>query len=255
MNDEQARTAPTVALLQATCRYEQGERRVEALRGVDLRVDAGEMVAVIGPSASGKSTLVQAICGIVPLRSGDIRFEGTSVRLQTPAWWATARRRVMGVVLQRLNLIDSLDVLGNISLPLVLDGAHQRDADRGAREALEQVGLDPSITGALPGEISGGEQQRVAIARAIVGKRRLILADEPTAAVDTVTAESIVELLGSLASAGRAVLMTTHDTRLAGWADRVVTLRDGTVAGGASESDRDDAGYVMSPVDNPELAW
>ena len=112
-----------------------------------------------------------------------------------------------------------------------------------------------SIAAARPGEISGGEQQRVAIARAIVGRRRVILADEPTAAVDTVTAESIVELLGSLASDGRAVLLTTHDTRLAGWADRVITLRDGVVVGGAGDDAEPAPGHVMGPVENPELEW
>ncbi len=143
--------------------------------------------------------------------------------------WATARRRVVGVVHQRLDLLPGLSVLDNVALPLLLDRESVSRSHAAAHEALDQVGL-AGLAAAPPSELSGGEQQRVAIARATAGDRQLLLADEPTAALDTYTAEVVVELLARLAAGGAAVLMATHDTRLASWADRIVYLRDGREA-------------------------
>jgi putative ABC transport system ATP-binding protein len=211
-----------------TCRFRHGDATVTALDDVTLAVGAGELVAVMGPSGSGKSTLVHVACGLVVPTSGVVQVCG-EVSPDRRSWWTAARRQVIGVVHQRLNLLPTLSALDNVALPLRLDGVRPDRARAEAVQRLAQVGVD-GLAHQRADRLSMGQQQMVAIARAIAGDRRLLLADEPTAALDTVTAEQVVELLAALSSQlGIGVLMVTHDSRLASWADRVLVLRDGRV--------------------------
>ncbi|MGW5684168.1 ABC transporter ATP-binding protein [Nonomuraea sp. NPDC003754] len=205
----------------------EGEAAVHALRGVSLQVASGELVAVMGPSGSGKSTLLNLAGGLDRPTGGTVTVE--DVDLATVRDLAALRRRSVGYVFQDLNLIPSLTAAENVMLPRELDGVRARDARREALEVLGQVGL-AHVADRFPDEISGGQRQRVAIARSLVGERRLILADEPTGALDTPTGDEILELLRSRCEAGAAVLLVTHESRYAGWADRVVFLRDGLIA-------------------------
>jgi putative ABC transport system ATP-binding protein len=219
---------PVLDLAQITCRHADGRREIAALDDVSLTVHAGELVAVMGPSGSGKSTLVHVSCGLVVPTSGVIRIAGESVPFISRPWWAKRRRRDVGVVHQRLNLVPGITALENVALPLELDGWSVAVARAAAHRALDEAGAG-DLAGLPSRDLSLGEQQRVAIARAVVGDRRLVLADEPTAALDSAGAEAVVRLLADLAHAGRAVLLVTHDSRLAAWADRVLVLRDGRI--------------------------
>jgi putative ABC transport system ATP-binding protein len=223
-----------------TCRFDDGATVVEALREVSLRVDQGEMVAVVGPSGSGKSTVIHLACGLVAPDAGQVRILGEAppaVRWRRGGatlrsargyrrWWADRRRTTIGVVHQRLNLVPALRAIDNVALPLRLAGWPASEALALAEEALAQVDAS-DLAGSWIDRLSMGQQQRIALARATVGGHQLVLADEPTAALDTVGAEQVVGLLARLAESGRAVLLVTHDTRVAAWADRIVVLRDG----------------------------
>jgi len=217
---------PALELDAVSCRYERGSRSVMALDDVSLAVAVGELVAVMGPSGSGKSTLVHVSCGLVRPSLGAVRVGGQSAPFTARQWWAERRRRDVGVVHQRLNLVPGLTAVENVALPLELDGWRKTDARAAANHALAEAGA-ADLAGLQSPDLSMGEQQRVAVARAIVGDRPLVLADEPTAALDSVGAETVVQRLADLAHVGRAVLLVTHDSRLASWADRVVVLRDG----------------------------
>jgi putative ABC transport system ATP-binding protein len=206
-----------------------GSTRIVALSEVSLQVDAGEFVAVMGPSGSGKSTLLNIAGGLERPTSGRVVLAGSDLATLGSAGLAMLRRRSVGFVFQNANLLPSLTAAENVALPLELDGLRARAALARAHGLLETLGLAP-FAGRLPQSMSGGEQQRVAIARAVVGGRALLLADEPTGALDSLTGEAVVRLLHHECSLGRAVVLVTHDTRLAGWADRVVFLRDGRVA-------------------------
>ncbi|HEV7807008.1 MAG TPA: ABC transporter ATP-binding protein [Solirubrobacteraceae bacterium] len=220
---------PVLELLDVSRRYDDGAAgEVSALSSVSLSVAAGELVAVMGPSASGKSTLLQLAGGLDRPTVGRVLVDGQDLAELAPRPLAALRRRRVGYVFQRLNLIPSLTALENVMLPLELDGSGTRAARAAAGEALAQAGFSGS-TSRHPEELSGGEQQRVAIARAVVGERALVLADEPTGALDTVAGEAILELLSARRDAGAAVVLVTHEPRFAGWADRVVFLRDGRV--------------------------
>ncbi|WP_084960050.1 ABC transporter ATP-binding protein [Thermoactinospora rubra] len=203
---------------------------VHALRNVDLEVAAGRLVAVMGPSGSGKSTLLNLAGGLDLPTSGTVTLEG--VDLAAVKDLAALRRRSVGYVFQDLNLIPSLTAVENVMLPRELDGVRARQARAEALAVLEEVGL-AEAAGRFPDELSGGQRQRVAIARALVGERRLVLADEPTGALDTRTGDEILQLLRGRADAGAAVLLVTHESRYAAWADRVVFLRDGEIADSA----------------------
>jgi putative ABC transport system ATP-binding protein len=205
-----------------------GAAAVQALRGVSVDVAAGELVAVMGPSGSGKSTLLNLAGGLDTATSGEVFVEGTLLAGLSRARLAAVRRRAVGYVFQELNLIPALTAVENVALPRELDGAGARAARAEAMDALGEVGL-LDVAGRFPDELSGGQQQRVAIARAVVGPRRLVLADEPTGALDSVTGEEVMRLLRGRCEAGAAGVVVTHDAQLAGWADRVVFLRDGRV--------------------------
>ncbi len=204
----------------------------DVLRDVTFDVHAGELVAVMGPSGAGKSTLVNLACGMVGPTDGLLTLRGhqppsPGSRLWSP-WWADRRLDTVGVVHQRLNLLAGMTALDNVALALDLAGTGHRRARREAGEALERVGISALAT--TPTErLSVGEQQRVAVARAITGDRALLVADEPAAALDRTSADEITRLLADLAAEQRAVLLVTHDSQQASWADRTIVLRDGAI--------------------------
>ncbi|WP_214107301.1 ABC transporter ATP-binding protein [Acrocarpospora catenulata] len=205
----------------------EGAAAVHALKCVNLEVDAGELVAVMGPSGSGKSTLLNLAGGLDRPTSGMVHIGEQD--LATLRDLAALRRRRVGYVFQDLNLITSLTVVENVMLPRELDGVRSRRARQEAMAVLAEIDV-ADLADRFPGELSGGQRQRVAIARALVGERRLLLADEPTGALDTRTGDEILQTLRARCDAGAAVLLVTHEPRYAAWADRVVFLRDGMIA-------------------------
>jgi putative ABC transport system ATP-binding protein len=208
--------------------YGRGETAVTALAGVDLTVSRGELVAVMGASGSGKSTLLTVAGGLTPPTSGEVIVEGHFLSSLSARQLATLRRRSLGFVFQDFNLIPSLTAIENVSLPLELDGWKTRKARRPALDALTVVELADRAD-RFPSDLSGGQQQRVAIARAVVGGRSLILADEPTGALDSTTGEIVLKMLRGRVDAGAGGILVTHDARHAAWADRIVFLRDGRI--------------------------
>ncbi|MFJ6937659.1 ABC transporter ATP-binding protein [Streptomyces sp. NPDC101132] len=219
---------PVLRLMQLTRVHGSGATEVHALRGVDLAVYPGELVAVMGPSGSGKSTLLTLAGGLDTPTGGRVLVEGTDITTASRRELAALRRRSIGYVFQDYNLIPALTAAENVALPLELDGTSARRARAAALAALEEMNLS-QLADRFPDEMSGGQQQRVAIARALVGDRRLVLADEPTGALDSETGESVLALLRSRCDAGAAGILVTHEPRFAAWADRVVFLRDGSV--------------------------
>jgi putative ABC transport system ATP-binding protein len=213
-------------LRQVSKSYGSGPTLVEALRNVDLVVDAGELVAVMGPSGSGKSTLLTIAGTLEEATTGDVLVGGADVASMSRDQHARLRRRAVGYVFQDFNLLAGLTAAENVSLPLELDGTGARAARKAAIAALDQLGLTDEAR-RYPDELSGGERQRVAIARAVVGERRLLLADEPTGALDSVNGEGVIRLIRGQCKRGVAGVIVTHDAQLASWADRVVFLRDG----------------------------
>jgi putative ABC transport system ATP-binding protein len=217
-----------LALGDVTRVHGSGAAEVHALRGVTFTAYAGELVAVMGPSGSGKSTLLTLAGGLDTPTSGDVVVNGATLNQLGQGERARLRRTTIGYVFQDFNLIPALTAVENVALPLELDGVRSGAARKQALAALAEVGLE-ELAGRFPDDMSGGQQQRVAIARAVVGDRRLILADEPTGALDTDTGEEILRLLRARCDAGAAGVLVTHEARHAAWADRVVFLRDGTV--------------------------
>ncbi|QFY12409.1 ATP-binding cassette domain-containing protein [Nonomuraea phyllanthi] len=203
---------------------EHGE--VRALGGVSLDVSAGELVAVMGPSGSGKSTLLNVAGGLDRPTSGTVTIEGEDLAAVKDL--AALRRTSVGYVFQDLNLIPSLTAAENVMLPRELDGVRTGRARDEALAVLAEAGA-AEVADRFPEELSGGQRQRVAIARALTGERRLLLADEPTGALDTATGDEILQLLRTRCDEGAAVLLVTHEPRYAGWADRVIYLRDGRI--------------------------
>ena len=208
--------------------YGVDETLVTALMGATLSIAPGELVAVRGASGSGKSTLLHLAGGLDAPTSGDVLIEGQSLAGMSRKELARLRRRSVGYVFQDLNLVPSLTAAENIALPRELDGIHTSEARLEAHAALEEIGLR-EIADRFPDEMSGGQQQRVAIARALIGPRRLVLADEPTGALDSETGEGVLRMLRSRCDAGAACLLVTHEPRHSAWADRVVFISDGAI--------------------------
>ena len=208
--------------------YGTGRQVVHALVDVELRVDVGELVAVMGPSGSGKSTLLTIAGSLEEPTTGQVLIAGSALSSLSRNDRARLRRRSVGYVFQDFNLLAGLTAVENASLPLELDGDRQKAARSAGLAALDELGLADKAD-RFPDELSGGERQRVAIARAIVGERHLLLADEPTGALDTVNGEAVMRLLRVACKKGVAGVIVTHDAQLASWADRVVFLRDGRV--------------------------
>jgi putative ABC transport system ATP-binding protein len=205
-----------------------GPTAVHALHAVSLTVAAGELVAVMGPSGSGKSTLLTLAGGLDAPTSGRVLVRGQDLGELGPAGVAALRRRSIGYVFQDLNLIPALTAAENVALPRELDGVSTRRARTQAIAALDRLGIG-ELADRFPDDMSGGQQQRVAIARAIVGERTLLLADEPTGALDSESGEAVLRLIRGRCDDGVAGVLVTHEARLAGWADRIVFVRDGTV--------------------------
>ena len=217
-------------LRQVSRSYGRGTAEVRALREVSLSADEGVMVAVMGPSGSGKSTLLTIAGTLEEATSGEVLIAGEPVAGMSGNARARLRRRTIGYVFQDFNLLPGLTAAENVALPLELDGLPARKARVAGLRALERFGLDER-SAHYPDQLSGGERQRVAIARAMVGERRLLLADEPSGALDSVNSAAVMRLLhDACKDAGMTAVVVTHDAELASWADRVVLLRDGRVS-------------------------
>src|SRR3954466_6093967 len=205
-----------------------GAAAVTALDDVSMSVQPGELVAVMGPSGSGKSTLLNLAGGLDRPTAGDVVVDGQQLGALSLRALAALRRRAIGYVFQDLNLLPALTAAENVSLPRELDGVPLRRAREEALAVLDRFGL-ADVADAFPDDLSGGQQQRVAIARAFIGERRLLLADEPTGALDTVTGDAVLALLREQCEGGAAGVLVTHESRHAAWADRIVFLRDGQI--------------------------
>ena len=208
--------------------YGQGATVVNALGGVDLTVEPGAMVAVMGPSGSGKSTLLTIAGSLEDPTEGEVLIDGAPLSQMSRNAKARLRRRSIGYVFQDFNLLPGLTAVENVALPLELDGISGRRARAAGKRALDDLGLSERAD-RFPDQLSGGERQRVAIARAVVGDRHVLLADEPSGALDSVNGEAVMRLVDEACKRGVAAVVVTHDAQLASWADRVVFLRDGHV--------------------------
>ena len=214
--------------------YGQGVAEVHALDDISLSVDAGAMVAVMGPSGSGKSTLLTIAGSLEEPTSGEVVVAGQELSRLSRNARARLRRRSIGFVFQDFNLLPGLTAAENVALPLELDGTSARKARQAGLNALESLGLADRASH-FPDQLSGGERQRVAIARAIVGEHQLVLADEPSGALDTANGEAVMRLIHAACKRGMAAVVVTHDAQLASWADRVMFLRDGGVTDQTAE--------------------
>src|SRR5438445_10052151 len=209
--------------------YPQGRRMVHALRGVSLRISAGEFVSIMGPSGSGKSTLLHLLGALDVPTSGRVLFDGRDLQTFSDTERSLLRRNRIGFIFQFFNLLPTLTAVENVALPLLLGGGSRRQAREKALAGLGQVGLADRASH-FPEEISGGEMQRVAIARALVAEPEAILCDEPTGNLDSANSQEILTLLRSLPDLGRrAVVLVTHDPSAAAYADRIIHIRDGRV--------------------------
>ena len=204
-----------------------------ALRGTDLAVAAGEVVAVLGPSGSGKSTLLHCLGGLLRPDAGEVHLDGVRIDSLDDGARTALRRTTIGVLLQYGQLVPELTAEENVALPLLFGRRRRAEALAAGRTWLERLGV-ADVGAQRPGQLSGGQQQRIALARALVTEPRLVLADEPTGALDSVAAEQVMELLTAVArQSGTTVLLVTHDLRVASYADREVVLRDGQISGAA----------------------
>jgi putative ABC transport system ATP-binding protein len=234
-----SRDVPSVLSVRGLVKvYESGGVRVEAIRGADLDVGLGEFVAIMGPSGSGKSTLLHVLGGLEPATRGQVWLRGQRVDGLSAAKWAVLRRRHVGFVFQFFNLLSTMTVADNVELPSLLAGATPRQARKRREELLEELGITAKANTA-PSRLSGGEQQRVALARALANEPSLLLVDEPTGNLDSANARDVLRLLHRAHVAGQTILMVTHDAKVAGLADRVISLFDGRIA--------DDAAVIPAP--------
>ena len=205
--------------------------QTEALRGVSAEIGAGEAVAITGPSGSGKSTLLLCLAGILRPEAGEIAYDGQRLDLLSETDRTRLRRREFGVVLQFGQLVPELTAVQNVALPLLLEKHDRASARRAALSWLERLGAG-DVADQVPAELSGGQAQRVAIARALVTGPRIVFADEPTGALDTVAGEQVLgQLVSAVRDTGATLVMVTHDNRVAARADREIVLRDGVVEG------------------------
>jgi putative ABC transport system ATP-binding protein len=208
--------------------FEAENAPVRALRGVDLTVAAGDFVAVMGPSGCGKSTLLNLVAGLDVPDEGTIEVAGEEVTGRTEDELARMRRKHMGIVFQFFNLLEGMTVLENVVLPTVIAGRKRKMAETRARDLLDLLGIGDKAS-AVPGVLSGGQRQRLAIARALANEPTLLLADEPTGALDSAGGAEIIELLRRLHASGQTIILVTHDPAVAEAADRVVRMRDGRI--------------------------
>jgi putative ABC transport system ATP-binding protein len=208
--------------------YGRGAAQVHALREVSLDVTPGTMVAVMGPSGSGKSTLLTIAGSLEDPTSGQVLVAGRDLAAMSPNDKARLRRQSIGYVFQDFNLLPGLTAAENVALPLELDGVSARKAREAGLRALTGLGLADRASN-YPDQLSGGERQRVAIARAVVGDRQLLLADEPSGALDSVNSDLVMRMIHTACQQGVAAVVVTHDAQLASWAERVLFIRDGRI--------------------------
>jgi putative ABC transport system ATP-binding protein len=208
--------------------YRTGAESVEALRSVDLTVEAGGFVAIMGPSGSGKTTMLNCLSGLDDIDGGSVMIDGQDLHAMSDAERTRHRARSMGFIFQSFNLIPVFTAVENVELPLLLSGSAPNEARRRSRETLERVGLGHRVNH-RPNELSGGEQQRVTIARALAGEPSIVWADEPTGNLDTETAGQIMGLLRELNDDGLTLVLVTHDPGIGASAGRLVKMRDGQI--------------------------
>jgi putative ABC transport system ATP-binding protein len=221
---------PVLTVRGARKTFEAELAPVRALRGVDLTLDRGEFVAIMGPSGCGKSTLLNLVAGLDTADDGEIVLAGETVTGKTEDELARMRRRHIGIVFQFFNLLEGMTVLENVVLPAMIAGTKRKPAETRARDLLDLLGLGDKA-GEVPAVLSGGQRQRLAIARALANEPTLLLADEPTGALDTDGGREVLELFKRLHADGQTILLVTHNDEVASGADRVVRLRDGRVEG------------------------
>ena len=202
---------------------------VRALRGANLVVPAGDFVALMGPSGCGKSTLLNLVAGLDVADEGTITVAGELVTGRTEDELSQLRRRHIGIVFQFFNLLEGMTVLENVALPAVIAGRKRKMAESRARDLLDLLGIGDKA-GTVPGMLSGGQRQRLAIARALANEPTLLLADEPTGALDSEGGQEVIELLSRLHTGGQTIVLVTHDAGVASAADRIVRMRDGRIA-------------------------
>ena len=237
-------------LCQVSKSYGAGASEVSALSDVNLAIERGSLVAVMGPSGSGKSTLLTIAGSLEEPTSGEVLIDGAALSLMSRNDKARLRRRTVGYVFQDFNLLAGLTALENVSLPLELDGLSAKKAHVAGIAALGELALADRATH-YPDELSGGERQRVAIARAIVGERSLLLADEPSGALDSVNSEAVMRMILAACRRGVAAMVVTHDAQLASWADRVVFIRDGRVVDQTVPPPTPEALVAHPPMSSP----
>ena len=206
--------------------FGKGDAAVHALRGASLSVDKGEMVAVMGKSGSGKSTLLNILGGLMTMDEGELRVGGKKVDFRKKKYLLNYRRREVGFVVQYFALIDDMNVYKNVSLPLRYQGIPRAKIKQRTTKMLRNLGIEEKAK-SYPGELSGGQQQRAAIARALVKNAKIILADEPTGALDEDTGNDVMKLFQRLKMKNRVIIIVTHDSKVAEYCDRIVYLRDG----------------------------
>ena len=221
-------TAPLIEMRNIQRTYVMGDNLVHALRGVDLVIEKGASIAIMGTSGSGKSTMMNIMGCLDQPTKGQYLLNGKDVSRLSRAQLAEVRGRMIGFVFQSFNLLSRTTALENVELPLLYQGIGARERHRRAMEALERVGLDKRYDH-HPNQLSGGQQQRVAIARALVGKAPIIMADEPTGNLDTKTSYEVMGILQGLVDQGITVVLVTHESDIAAYARRVITLRDGLI--------------------------
>jgi putative ABC transport system ATP-binding protein len=238
-------SVPAVEARGVRKRYDSEGAPVRALRGVDLVVAAREFVAVMGPSGCGKSTLLNLVAGLDTPSDGDIHIAGESLVGKDENALAHMRREHIGIVFQFYNLLEGMSVLENVVLPAVIAGAPRKRAETRARDLLDLLGLADKVSD-VPGSLSGGLRQRLAIARALANEPTILLADEPTGALDSAGGEEVLELFRRLHSGGQSILLVTHDHAVAGAAERIVEMRDGRVEGELDIGQEEPAGEARS---------
>jgi putative ABC transport system ATP-binding protein len=229
--DTDASAAPVVQVRSLRKVYDAEGAPVRALRGADLVMDHGEFVAVMGPSGCGKSTLLNMIAGLDTPDDGEVVLAGEPLVGKDENELARLRRRHIGIVFQFFNLLEGMSVLENVALPAMIAGAKRKQAETRARDLLDLLGLSDKAKTA-PGVLSGGQRQRLAIARALANEPTLLLADEPTGALDSAGGAEVMELFRRLHAGGQSILLVTHDSSVAAHADRIVRMRDGRVLDG-----------------------
>ncbi len=227
-----------IEIRNVTKTYDTGAFQFQALRGIFLTIEVGEYVAIMGPSGSGKSTLMNILGCLDTPTTGEFYFEGKEISRYTEDQLAEIRNQKIGFVFQQFNLLPKINAIENVELPLIYRGISNKQRRAMSLEALDQVGLSGRITH-KPAELSGGQQQRVAIARALVGGPPIILADEPTGALDSKSGREVMDILSFLHKNGRTIISITHDINVAKQAGRIVTIKDGLI----EEGDLDESYY------------